>query len=235
MWRQLRSSSATSTIETPVRCKLCGDTGVVTRNGYNVACECQKIDRREIYRKYSRLPEFTPYPLIPVAQGYVDNFDSINRSGRNWIGFFGKTGSGKSTQAFSTVNALLDRENPVQCRCFWYPDILHDLSTRRYDTNEYEEKLEQFLDAELVLIDDYLDVIPRPESFEEQVALTLIKRRYMQRKPLIFTTEITSQKLKLRMKNHAEALIGRIVEMCDGRYSIAVENAINYRLARNEH
>lgn len=222
-------------VEAPVRCKLCGDSGIVVRNGYNIACSCQKTDLREIYRKYSGLPKFTPFPLVPVARDYVDNFDVINASGRNWIGFFGKTGSGKSTQAFSIVNALLEREPPVRCRCYWFPDVIHELSTRRYDTEEYEEKLEQILGAELVLIDDYLDVIPRPESFEEQVALTLIKRRYAQRKPLVFTTEITSKNLMARMKNHAEAIIGRIVEMCDGRYSIAGDNAVNYRLVRNEH
>ena len=185
--------------------------------------------------KYSGLPEFTPFPLIPVAQKYVDDFDAINASRRNWIGFFGRSGSGKSTQAFSIVKALLERERPVQCRCYWYPDVIHELSTRRYNVEEYEERIERYLASELVLIDDYMDVIPRPESFEEQVALTLVKRRYMQRKPLIFTTEITSKKLSQRMPNHAEALIGRISEMCNHRYFIADKDAKNYRIENNEH
>lgn len=181
----------------------------------------------------ANVPDFTEYPLIPVAQNYVENFDAILRSGKNWLGFFGKSGSGKSTQAYSVIKALIGRKNPVRCKCFWYPDVLHELSTRRYEAAEYEERLEQFLYAEVVMIDDFLDVIPRPESFEEQVALTLIKRRYAQRKPLIFTTEMTSRVLLQRLKTHAEALIGRIVEMCDGRFSVAGDDAPNYRLQKH--
>lgn len=180
--------------------------------------------------RYSGLPEFTTRPLIPMAQQYVDDFDSIVASGKNWLGFFGKSGSGKTSQAYSVAKALLKRENPVRCKCYWYPDILHELSTRRYNSDEYEEKLETFLDAELVVIDDFLDVVPRPESFEEQVALTLVKRRYTQRMPLVFTSETSSAIMFKRMQNHAEALIGRIVEMCDGRINVAGDDAPNYRL-----
>lgn len=186
-----------------------------------------------VYLKYANIPDFPEYPLIPMAKDYVDRYDEILKSRKNWIGFFGKSGSGKSTQAFSIAKALILRKNPVRCRCFWYPDVLHELSARRFDTEEYDSKLEQFLDADLVLIDDFLDVIPRPNSFEEQVALTLIKRRYYQRKPLIFTTETRSTLLRQQLGDHADALIGRFVEMCDGRCSVAGSDAPNYRLKQN--
>ena len=215
------------------KCERCEDSGVYRdENGYSRACPCQKANMNAIYLKYANIPDFPEYPLIPIAQDYVDHFDSILKSGKNWLGFFGKSGSGKSTQAFEVAKALILRKNPVRCRCFWYPDVLHELSTRRFDTEEYDSKLEQFLDAELVVIDDFLDVIPRPDTFEEQVALTLIKRRYAQRKPLIFTTEARSRYIYEKMKSHADALIGRIVEMCAGRCSVADENAPNYRLEK---
>lgn len=180
--------------------------------------------------KNAGLPEFTPYPLIPVAQSYVDDFDAIAASKRNWLAFFGKSGSGKSTQAFMVAKTLMERKRPVRCRCYWYPDLLRELSALRYDQNEYEAEFERLLDADLVLIDDYLDVVPRPDSFEEQVAIAIVKWRYALRKPLVLTSETSSQILFRRMKNHAEALIGRIVEMCAGRINVAGNDAPNYRL-----
>lgn len=129
------------------------------------------------------------------------------------------------------ADALLDRNAPVYVKTFNYPELVRELSALRFDLDRYEQKIGDALDPELVILDDFLDLIPKPESFEEQIALDLIKRRYVQKKPLILTTELTPTIFRNVMPRHGEALFGRIVEMCDDRISVAGPDAKNYRLS----
>ena len=156
-------------------------------------------------------------------------FQAINESGRNWLAYMGRSGSGKSTQAFMAVDALLKRKKPVWAKAYYYPELVRELSAYRFDAEKYEDKLDDLLEPDLVLLDDYLDVIPKPESFEEQVALTLIKRRYLQRAPLILTTELTPPDFPKLMPRHGEAVFGRVLEMCDHRIEIYGSKSVNYR------
>ena len=128
------------------------------------------------------------------------------------------------------VDTLLNSSKPVYAKCFLYQDLIHELTALRYDYDRFYDRLDNILDAELILLDDFLDVIPRPESFEEQVVLTIIKKRYNQRKPLILTTELTPQMFRNLFPRHGEAVIGRIVEMCESRIDIARADKPNYRL-----
>ena len=130
------------------------------------------------------------------------------------------------------VDALLDLKEPIRCRVFTYSEIVRELAAYRFDGDRYAGKIDDILDAELVVFDDFLDVIPKPESFEEQTALTLIKRRYVQRLPLVITTELEPQNFARAMPRHGEALIGRIFEMCDGRIENRPRESRNYRLTR---
>lgn len=96
----------------------------------------------------------------------------------------------------------------------------------------FEQGIQRVLDPELIVLDDWLDVIPKPESFEENIALTIIKRRYVQRKPLVITTELTPDRFQTAFPRHGEALLGRIFEMSGGRLDISDETSKNYRLEK---
>lgn len=185
-------------------------------------------------RKYSKLPAFEKRPLLKMTADYIANYETIKSSGRNWIVFSGRSGSGKTTQAFMIADALLDRPKSITARVFVYSELVRELSSFRYDTHQYDERLADALEAELVVLDDFLDVIPRADSFEEQIALTLIKRRYVQRAPLVITTEHSPAALKNKLPGHGEAIIGRLFEMSDGRFSVASQSATNFRLSTNE-
>lgn len=129
------------------------------------------------------------------------------------------------------VDALLERRTPVYARVFNYHELSMELASYRFDVDRYESKLADALESDLVVLDDFLDVIPKPESFEEQIALNIVKRRYVQKKPLIITTELTPSLFRNLLPRHGEALFGRIFEMCAGRVSVAGPDATNYRLA----
>lgn len=212
-------------------CPKCNGDGVYRVGGYTVVCPCQKRDLRAIRRKYSGLPTFTKRPWLSVTRDYLTRFREIKESGYNWIMFCGRTGTGKSTQAFMIVDALLSLRNPVEAKVYIYSEIVRELTSFRFDAERYNNKIEQILDAELVVFDDFLDVIPKAESFEEQTALTLIKRRYVQRLPLVITTELEPRNFGRSMPRHGEALVGRIYEMCDGRIETFAPNAQNYRFS----
>lgn len=129
------------------------------------------------------------------------------------------------------IDALLDRRESVYARVFYYPEIVRELSALRFDLDRYEQTISDALDPELIVLDDFLDVIPKPESFEEQVALDLIKRRYVQKKPLIITTELTPTLFRNALPRHGEAIFGRIFEQCENRICVFGQDAKNYRLA----
>lgn len=141
----------------------------------------------------------------------------------------GRSGSGKSTQAFMIADALYQRQTPVYSKVYYYPELIRNLSALRFDAFAYGSKIDDAFEPELVILDDFLDVVPKPESFEEQVALDLIKRRYAQQKPMIITTELTPSDFPKLMPRHCEALFGRIVERSAGRVNV-MKNAVNYRL-----
>ncbi len=211
-------------------CKRCNDSGYVFENGGAKRCACVVEERRKRYRAEAGLPYFERRDLEPPARDYVANFDKIARSRRNWIAFFGKTGSGKSTQAFGVVDALTTRKRPVRAQTLLYGDFVRRLAALRYDAVEFEKSFRKATNAPLLLVDDFLDVVPKANSFEEHVAQALIKRRYETRLPLILTTETTPRRM-VAESPCGEALLGRIVEMCDARVTIAEENAVNHRLA----
>jgi len=210
-------------------CKRCNDSGYVFENGVAKRCACVVEERRKRYRAEAGLPYFERRELEPPAREYVANFDKIARSRRNWIAFFGKTGSGKSTQAFGIVDALTTRERPIRAQTLLYGDFVRRMAALRYDAVEFEKSFRKATNAPLLLIDDFLDVVPKANSFEEHVAQALIKRRYETRLPLILTTETTPRRM-VAESPCGEALLGRIVEMCDARITIAEENAVNHRL-----
>ncbi len=216
--------------DTRIVCKRCNDSGYVFENGGAKRCACVVEERRKRYRAEAGLPYFERRELEPPARDYVANFDKIARSRRNWIAFFGKTGSGKSTQAFGIVDALTTRERPVRAQTLLYCDFVRRLAALRYDAVEFEKSFRKATNAPLLLVDDFLDVVPKANSFEEHVAQALIKRRYETRLPLILTTETTPRRM-VAESPCGEALLGRIVEMCDARVTIAEENAVNHRLS----
>ena len=215
----------------PNVCPICSGKGVYFKDGRNFVCSCQREENRAVWRRFSGLPEFVRRPLLPVTREYVEQYDRIRRSGANWICYSGRTGTGKSTQAFLIVDALLARRASVRAKVFNYPELARELSAYRFDSDRYESRLEDVLYPELIVLDDFLDAVPKPESFEEQIALDIVKRRYVQKKPLVITTEFTPSLFRSLMPRHGETLFGRVVEMCDGRLSVAGPDAKNYRLA----
>lgn len=184
--------------------------------GATFLCSCQKPDMRAIRRRASHLPPFTRQPLLSESKEYVERYEEIRKSGFNWIAFFGAAGCGKTTQTYLIVDVLLDRKRPVYAKFYDYTEFVRELSACRFSAFEYEKKFVSLFDAELLVLDDFLDVIPRAETFEEQILIRIIKRRYVQRKSLILTSELTPHNFTRLVPRHAATLIGRIKDMCDG-------------------
>lgn len=211
-------------------CSFCADTGFIIRGGRRYACQCQKERRRTNNRKYSGIPNFTRHEITPPAESYVRNFRWIQKSEKNWIAFTGRSGTGKTTQAFLIGDALVSRDDSVRVRAFHFGELVRELSALRYDAQEYEKKINDVLCAEVVIFDDFLQTVPKAETFEEQVVLELINRVYKAKLPLILTSEKSVSIMYKVLRNHGESLVGRIVEMCDGRIYHAGPECVNYRL-----
>lgn len=192
-------------------------------------CPCQRSRNAEARRKYSGLPAYTEREMLAVTRDYIMHYSALRNSASNWLVYMGRSGCGKSTQAFMVVDALLRRREPVYAKVYYYPELVRELSALRFDSARYDGRIDELMEPELLLLDDFLDVVPKAESFEESVALSLIKRRYQLRKPLILTTEVLPSTFQKLMPRHCEALLGRIYEMSQGHLEISTANAPNYR------
>ena len=229
-----RNLNVESELDANPDCPECGGSGVVQRGSRVFECRCRKAMRAAAMLKHCGLPRnFKERPLLKVSRDYIMHYREIKESGANWLTFMGRSGSGKTTQAYMIVSALLRRRNPVRARIYYWAELVRELSALRYDYEQFANKIDDILEPELLVFDDFFDVVPKAESFEEQVALTLIKRRYAQQAPLIITTELVPDDISRAMPRHGEAIFGRIMEMSAGRIDVARgAAAVNYRLER---
>lgn len=186
-----------------------------------------------MYKK-SGLPQLPMVGLGEMPREYLNNFKEINASGKNWAVFLGAPGAGKTTQATALARLLIAKKL-VGVRFYNAFDLSRKLITSRSRPTDYETIFTEFEEAPVVVIDDFLKVIPSPNSFEyagfKEAATRVVWSRYDARKPLI----LTSQRTQDEFWDFDEALAGRVFEMCAGRVVEFGENSKNWRLEYREN
>ena len=218
-------------------CEECGGAGfVVTRDkdGRNFARPCGACSgagsRKDVLYRYSGLPR-RPRAGVVASRGAIDYADAFPRlkRGNNWMMFIGKPGAGKTTQAVWLVATVIER---YCARAKFYNafDLVRRFVALRKRNDEFEREFERYLDAELVVIDDFLKTIPSEKSYNyseyKETTLELIWARYDARKPIV----LTSQRNFNDIAKFDSALAGRIAEACAGRVVSFDANATDWRV-----
>ena len=218
-------------------CQKCDGTGFVaerTSAGRVLVRPCDACNelrnshRRTLYLR-SGIPRRASNEInvCRATRDYADSFPQIKR-GNNWLLYIGKPGAGKTTQAIWLVCALIDR---YQTRARFYNafDLVRRFGALRKRNEDFERAFDEYLDAELVVIDDLFKIIPSEKAFNysdyKETLLELIWARYDARKPLVITTQRDFNVIA----RFDSALAGRIVESCAGRVVPFDSQAKNWR------
>lgn len=225
------------------KCAKCKDTTMIfykDENGYEYAkdCECRErvisqrlmrnsgISEDDAQKGFKGFETFKE-PLLENAKNtcisFFQNFGKMERERINSVMLCGKSGRGKTTLGLAIANNLI--ATGVGVRYMPYRDVVtalkQQLGADKYIYNDHMYKLQS---ARVLFIDDLLK--GKVNESDINIMYELINYRYLQRKPVIVSTEKTIEELL----EFDEAIGSRLIEMSKG-YIVTFDDSIpNYRL-----
>ncbi len=127
-------------------------------------------------------------PQIGKAHSYVEKWETVRSENLGYL-LWGNVGSGKSYFAGCIANALMEKEIPVCMTNF--ATILNNLFYGSENRNEYIVKLCSY---PLLILDDF--GMERGTEYGLEQVYNVIDSRYISKKPLIATTNLTPEQLR---------------------------------------
>lgn len=161
-------------------------------------------------------------PAFKIAKGYADNFDTLRRDPtgqeKNGLLFTGPKGTGKTHLAAAIANQLMVAGVPVIFATMI--DLLAKIkaSFERHGAEATEDELMRlYKTADLLIIDDMGK--EQPTEWALTKIYQIINARYEDYKPVIITSNYTTDELVRRMTpasgdpTTADATVDRLLEM----------------------
>lgn len=158
------------------------------------SCTFEKDDRRD--ERASR-----------IARNYVSHFQEY-AEGNAGLMFWGGVGTGKSYLAACIANALIDRYYTVIMAPL--QDIVADM-TANYNANR-DAVLSRIENCDLLILDDL--GVERGTDYMYEHVYDLINTRYLSKKPMIVTTNLSPQQLESDPDIRKVRIYDRIKENC---------------------
>ena len=144
--------------------------------------------------------------LSTVCKRYVDNFEEMKAKHKGLL-LFGDVGTGKTFLGACIANALIDKG--YGCMVTSFSRISNTLSGTFEGKQDYIDKLNKF---DLLVIDDLAS--ERDTEYMNEIVMTIIDSRYRIGKPLIITTNLTSEELKNPADIKKQRVYSRLLELC---------------------
>lgn len=173
-------------------------------------------------------------PQLEQARRYVSHWKDMQEQNLGLL-FWGKPGNGKTFAAGCIANALLESEALywVQVKMTTLGTILNKLPGMSAQDKEFY--INGLLNCSLLILDDF--GMERQTDYAREQVFNIIDGRYLARKPLIVTTNLSLAELKHPSDMAQQRIYDRILEMCvpvcfDGeslRQEKAKENLRLYR------
>lgn len=145
-------------------------------------------------------------PQIEKAHFYVEHWETMRYENIGYL-LWGNVGTGKSYFAGCVANALMEQEIPVCMTNF--ATILNNLFYGAENRNEYVLKLCAY---PLLILDDF--GMERGTEYGLEQVYNVIDSRYISKKPLIATTNLTPEQLRNPEDVPHAHIYGRLLEMC---------------------
>lgn len=143
--------------------------------------------------------------LSQAMQRYAEQFDEYLDSGSGLI-LYGPKGTGKTYMAASIANRVIDKGYSA------YMTNFSQAANNLQATFEKQEYIDQLCNYDLLAIDD-LGTERKSEFMQEQV-FNIIDARYRSGKPIVITTNLTTEELGQPGKIESGRIYDRILERC---------------------
>jgi len=163
---------------------------------------------------------------LRVAKKYAQEFIS-NKDNLYSIMFLGQPGSGKTHLAIAIANNLMYQRIPV--KYVIYPEMIRHLKSCKNRNEEFDPLMDELKNVNVLLIDDLFKFAERNGQVNDtdlDIMFELVNHRYFTKKPLIISSEYTTDKLY----QIDQALGSRLIEMANGRIVSMTGKNLNWRL-----
>lgn len=174
-------------------------------------------------------------PQMAQAGAYAGHWEEMYRENMGLL-FWGKPGNGKTFAAACIANALLERRDTweTSVRMTTLGTVLNRLPGLSAQDKEWY--LKDLTGCDLLILDDF--GMERQTEYAREQVFHIIDSRYLARRPLIVTTNLSLRELKNPADLSQQRIYDRILEMCvpvcfDGeslRQQKAKEKLNRYRL-----
>lgn len=145
-------------------------------------------------------------PQMHNAHRYVEQWQTMKAENIGLL-LWGGVGTGKSFLAGCIANALMEQEVPVRMTNF--ARILNELNNSFSGRNEVVDKLCRY---PLLILDDF--GMERGTEYALEQIYNIVDSRYLSRKPLIVTTNLTLDELRHPQDTAHSRIYDRLLEMC---------------------
>jgi DNA replication protein DnaC len=143
--------------------------------------------------------------ISTLAKRYVENFRELSDKGKGLL-LYGPVGTGKTFISACIANALIEQGHP--CLVTNFARLTNTISGMYDGKQEYVDSLNRF---DLLVIDDLAS--ERDTEYMGEIVQNIIDARYRSGKPLIVTTNLTSDELKHPADIRKQRIYSRLFEM----------------------
>ena len=148
-------------------------------------------------------------PQLEQARRYAQHWKQMYQENLGML-FWGKPGNGKTFAAASIANALLEQEPTFSVKMTTFGTILNKLPGLSPQDKEWY--LAGFRKCDLLILDDF--GMERQTEYAREQVFSIIDSRYLSKKPLIITTNLSLQELKSPTDLAQQRIYDRILELC---------------------
>ena len=143
--------------------------------------------------------------LTAAAMKYAENFREYRRDGRGLL-FWGPVGTGKTYLAASIANKVIEMGYTARLTNF------AKVSDALQSTWEKDEYIKDLLDHDLLIFDDL--GAERKSEYMQEMVFKIIDARYCDGRPMIITTNLTSDELAKPGEIGYSRIYDRVLERC---------------------
>ena len=150
-------------------------------------------------------------PQLEQARRYTDHWEEMYRENMGLL-FWGRPGNGKTFAAACIANALLESrgERDYSVRMTTFGTVLNRLPGLSAQDKEWY--LKDLTGCDLLILDDF--GMERQTEYAREQVFHIIDSRYLARRPLIVTTNLSLRELKNPQDLSQQRIYDRILELC---------------------
>lgn len=137
---------------------------------------------------------------------YSNGFKAMEHDRKNSIALVGKVGSGKTHLGMAIANKLM--ADGIGVLYVSYPSMIQELKQLAMEKEEFDKLVFRYQNARVLFLDDFMKVTKNFET-DLNYLYQIINFRYLNKKPVIITSELRPAK----WSEFDEALATRLYEM----------------------